>query len=362
MRRSSTSPSHSELRRLFSWLEQDGGNNVDLRQVVAAMPQALFVKDATSRLLMMNPACEAMWGVRFDDIAGTDGTGLCPPEQLRIFHENDRLAFASGETIIEEASLWHAGLQQQRWIISHKHPTYDADGRPHVLIGCCFDITERQRQDTALAEALTVAQQVAVQQQAFTDSQHRRQSLGLRDGLAQNLVALKLDIAMLHARTGDAQPLLHQRTTQALATLDASIDAVRDIINELYPPTLELGLSAAVEWQLQQLERRDGLRCTLRVLDDSAQLEQQRVSALFQLIQSALDYLCPQTRTLHVELALRREQQSISITSDAALASVDADAAGLAALRARLTTLGGQLSVSRHTLQLTLGTKTSLER
>lgn len=160
--------------------------------------------------------------------------------------------------------------------------------------------------------------------------------------------------------TYDADGGTTSRGSAAGRSPTASIDAVRDIINERYSPTLELGLSAAVEWQLQQLERRHGLRCTLRVLDDSAQLAQQRVSALFQLIQSALDYLCPQTRTLHVELGLSCEQQSISITSDAAL--VSADAAGLAAIRAGLTILRGQLSVSRHTLQLTLGTRTSLER
>lgn len=39
-------------------------------------------------------------------------------------------------------------------------------------------------------------------EQEATESQHRRLALGMRDNLAQNLVALKLDITMLHARTG----------------------------------------------------------------------------------------------------------------------------------------------------------------
>lgn len=354
MRRLIATPSAAEIRRLFSLLEHDSASGIDLRQVVARMPQPLFIKDAASRLLMMNPACEAMWGVRFDDVAGTDGSGFCPPDQLNTYHANDRLAFARGETIIEEAPLWHATLQQQRWLITHKHPLYDADGRPHLLIGCSFDITARQQRDTALAEALAATQQAAGRQQDAAEHQHRRLALGMRDGLAQNLVALKLDIAALHARTASAQPLLHRRAGEALATLDASLAAVRDIINELYPPTLELGLSAAVEWQLQQLERQRGLRCTLRVVDDGTALDPQRAGALFHLIRQALDYAAGAARALDVELRLGGARQSVDITSDLPLAGAGAGIEALAAMRTRLATLGGKLRNDSHSLRFTL--------
>jgi signal transduction histidine kinase len=97
-------------------------------------------------------------------------------------------------------------------------------------------------------------------EQEATESQHRRLALGMRDNLALNLVALKLDITMLHARTGATQPLLHRRAAQALSTLNSCICNVREIINELHPVTLELGLSAAIEWQLQQMQRRQSGR------------------------------------------------------------------------------------------------------
>jgi signal transduction histidine kinase len=59
-------------------------------------------------------------------------------------------------------------------------------------------------------------------------------------------------------------------------------------INELHPVTLELGLSAAIEWQLQQMERRQGLECQLSMLDDSATLDQQQIDALFHIDWAAL--------------------------------------------------------------------------
>ncbi|MRX08871.1 PAS domain-containing protein [Pseudoduganella sp. FT25W] len=340
-------PPNAELKRLFTGLKEGAISSQDVRQVVSLMPQPLFVKDAALRVVMMNPACEAMWGVCLEDIAGRDGAGIFPPEQLSLHHQYDRLAFAQGETVIEEVPLWHAGLQETRLMLTYKHPIYDADGQPYLLIGSSLDITERQRKETALADALQLAQQIAGERQDATESQHRRLATGMRDNLAQNLVALKLDIAMLHARTGAAQPLLHERAVQALATLDASIDAVRHIINELHPATLDLGLSAAIEWQLQQMARRQGLQCALRVLDDRAVLTQQTTSALFHIVQTGLEYLSTSAQRLQVELSLCSAQIAITLSSDRHPgASYPAEAAALHAMRQRLGALGGTLTVS----------------
>lgn len=182
-----------------------------------------------------------------------------------------------------------------------------------------------------------------------TDSQHRRLALGMRDHLAQNLVALKLDITLLKARTGATQPLLHARAVQALATLDDCIDKVRDIINELHPLTLELGLCAAIEWQLQQMERRQGLPCKLSVLDDSATLDQQQIDALFHIVQTGLEYLGASAKLLQVELKLSNDGIAITLIGDH---PPDASHPAEAAMRQRLSALGGTLQVAPHTLRI----------
>lgn len=184
-----------------------------------------------------------------------------------------------------------------------------------------------------------------------TESQHRRLALGMRDNLAQNLVALKLDIAMLHARTGAAQPLLHSCAAQALSTLDNCIDNVRDIINELHPVTLELGLSAGIEWQLQQLQRQQGLACKLNVLEDSAILDQQQTNALFHIVQTGLDYLSTSARQLQVDFKLSGEGIAITLVGDRQPdVSHAAGAVALITMHQRLSALGGTLHTAYRTL------------
>jgi signal transduction histidine kinase len=188
-----------------------------------------------------------------------------------------------------------------------------------------------------------------------TDSQHRRLALNMRDHLAQNLVALKLDITMLHTRSSAAHPLLHERTAQALATLDDCINNVRDLINELHPLTLELGLRAAVEWQLQQIERRQGLPCKLSVLDDNAALTPQQTSTLFHIVQTGLAYLSTCAQLLQVELKLSSACLTISLSVvHQPGASCPAEVTAINAMRQRLVLLGGTLHVAQHALLISV--------
>lgn len=138
----------SEVENMFDRIKAEIGNAApdgELRQLIAAMPAALFIKDAQSRVLLMNPACEALWGIPFDAMRGSDGAAFFPAEQTAYFLKHDRIAFDSGAYTVYEEELWHAGLGENRWLQTHKQATYDEQGRPKLLIALCADITERKR-------------------------------------------------------------------------------------------------------------------------------------------------------------------------------------------------------------------------
>jgi PAS domain S-box-containing protein len=301
---------------------------------------------------MMNPACEVLWGVSSAEAVGTTGSAYLPPEQIKLLREHDLHAFASGATCIDEAYLWNKARQGMGWLLTYKRPTYHSDGTPHLLICSAIDITERKQKEAALEQALQQTRLIAAQQRDAVESQHRRLALETQDNLAQNLLALKLDIAMLQARTGDQQPLLHERATQALDTLNASISAVRDIINELHPATLELGLSAAIEWQLQQMARRHGLQYRLLIPHDSATLSQQLTSALFHIAQAGLRYLAAGASELQAELDLQADRLAITLSSDRS--NNGDETATLTAMQERLAALGGTLRATSRSLHISV--------
>lgn len=300
-------PACAEISQVMGWLQAETGEpllagEAELRDIIALMPHPLFIKNIKSQVIMMNPACEALWGISAAEALGTTGSAHLPPEQVRQLREQDLHAFSSGKTCIDESYLWNRARQGMGWMLTYKRPTYHRDGAPHLLICSAIDITERKHNEAALEQALERTRQAAVRQSSALESQHRRLALETQDNLAQNLLALKLDIAMLHARTGDQHPLLHERAAQALETLNAGISVVCDIINELHPATLELGLPAAVEWQLQQMARHQGLQYRLQIPHDSATMSPQQASALQERLASLGGTLYIMPRSLRINV------------------------------------------------------------
>lgn len=324
-----------------------------LRDILAKLPLALFLKDADSRFVMMNPACEQAFGQKYAAMAGTRGSEHYPPEQQSGFLAADRAAFASRRLWTDEEWVWHAGLGQNRRLLTYKQPLYDEDGQPSLLIGMCVDVTERRAAEDALQSTLRQLRELSDLQETARERERRRLAQSLHDDLGQSLMALKLDATLLGSASQARHPRLYSHSVRVLATLDSAIGAVRTLINDLHPSTLELGLPAATDWLLKQQERRSGMHCQLHLISDSActALAPPRTWAIFRMIQEALFNIetCAQATRLDVSLDLRPGTLLIVISDNGQGRQTDGahtrsvTLAGLA-LRERVSAYGGKLS------------------
>lgn len=110
--------------------------------------------------------------------------------------------------------------------------------------------------------------------QRVRDDERRMLAREVHDQLGQLLNAARIDIRLLQNRLGapGAGLPVEQIVVEldaALSSVDLAIKAVQDIATLLRPPELEEGgLLAALRWQVQDLQRRTGIDCT--VLHDPA--------------------------------------------------------------------------------------------
>ena len=327
-----------------------------LNEIVSMMPVALFIKDAQSRVIMMNQACEAMWGVRFAALATHPASHQPRPEQMAAFLAHDREAFAARALVEHEDVIWDARLGEDRYLQTFKKPVYDADGQPQMLIAMSIDVSERKRAELALQRSLSQLRALSDHQHNIKEEERRRIALDIHDELGQNLMALKIDASMLHARTGASHPRLHRLAARGLDTLDATIRSVRAIINELHPSTLELGLCAAIEWLLTQTERRNGLRCQLQLIDDGADrlLDARQTAGIFRIVQEALNHIEHYAAASTVRLSLDLQPQRLSIViDDDGRARPDTEHSRAAAfamkgIKERVAAYGGELLIARR--------------
>lgn len=324
-----------------------------LQEIISMLPLALFLKTADSQIVLMNQACEQQWGIGLQELTECTEELYYSPEQLRGFREEDRQAFAQRRVIVRENVLWNDRLQQHRRVLTHKQPIFDRHGQPQLIIGIGIDITERQRTEEALRQALLQLRELSDHQESIKDAERRRIALDIHDDLGQSLMALKIDVSLLHARTGEKHARLRHHTRRALATIDAGIAAVRTIINDLYPSTLELGLVPAVEWLVRQMNTLGGSRYHLRLADpDTGEgLDRRQTAALFRVIQESLSNSLRHARASTVEVTLGQCASLVLVRiSDDGIGMQPGDdgkraAFGLKSMRERLHALGGALHI-----------------
>lgn len=110
----------------------------------------------------------------------------------------------------------------------------------------------------------------------------------IHDELGQMLLALNMDLSWFRDKYGDHEPIF-DKTVSMLHNLNTTIQSVKRICTELRPSLLDdFGLVAAIEWQLNEFQKRTGIECVFLTEPDEIQLDRERSTALFRIFQEAL--------------------------------------------------------------------------
>jgi signal transduction histidine kinase len=184
------------------------------------------------------------------------------------------------------------------------------------------------------------------------EEERKRLALEIHDELGQNLLAIRIDISMLQDRTRVRHPQLHRRVGVVLANVDCAVKASRSIINDLRPFELELGLAAAVQWQMNRFERATGLAVQLSILgfdDDSASIGDAVTLSVFRTLQESLANVSQDASASCVGVTLRLGEGGVSLmvvdngVGATRGAMSNGENFGLAGMRERASALGGHV-------------------
>ena len=184
--------------------------------------------------------------------------------------------------------------------------------------------------------------------------EHERKRIAreIHDDLGQNLLALRIEADMLSTRTMERHPRLHARALATLGQIDATIKSVRQIINDLRPNVLDLGLSAAVEWQVAEFVRRTGIVCELIDEPKEVALNDNIATAFFRILQESLSNIVRHAHAsrVRVELKMTGNRLSMTVTDNGiGLQSPErgkVGSFGLVGIEERISILGGTFTIN----------------
>jgi len=214
-----------------------------------------------------------------------------------------------------------------------------------------------QRRDALESEAASRAaelNEVYGHLQTVQEQERSRLARGLHDELGGLLLAARMDATWLRQHSRDADPsALAARIDRLLDVLDQGIDLKRRVIEELRPTLLDnMGLSAAIRWQVDEICARAHLRCDYHFPPQEPDVAPRAAIALFRVVQEALTNVQKHARATRVEVTLEPavDYLLMSIVDDGI--GIDADACnrahshGLAGMKHRVAALGGTLTVA----------------
>jgi signal transduction histidine kinase len=174
----------------------------------------------------------------------------------------------------------------------------------------------------------------------------------LHDELGGLLVGARMDISWAEQHLAKNDPDMKHRLNRVQQNLAAGVDLKRRIIEELRPTLLDnVGLFAALKWQLKETCGSAGLSCIESYPDEEPRFKSEAAIALFRIAQEAFTNILKhsEARSVDVSLDFDAETLLMRIADDGkgmpmgrftAIASH-----GLASMRHRVRALGGRIDV-----------------
>jgi signal transduction histidine kinase len=258
------------------------------------------------------------------------------------------------------SAMWSWNWEGRIWVDAWKDVKWiNLRATPHALPGgdvrwdgMMTNITESKLEQMEVRQSRARLAELSAHTDRVKEQERTRIAREIHDELGGNLTAIKMALAMLAARLDDADPALREKTDYVDALVDRTIDAVHRISLDLRPALLDLGLVAALEWQVKEFERQAGVPSVFCANQREIALDNDQATALFRIAQEALTNIAKHANAsrVTVKLARLRHHVSLKITDDGrGIRQADrakAASFGLRGMAERARALGGTLTLS----------------
>ncbi len=179
------------------------------------------------------------------------------------------------------------------------------------------ELAENQRRLEGLVEERTgELSELSDYLHEVSEKEKSRLARDIHDELGSILVSAKMDVSWVIARLAKADAAAAERLERVLATLDDGVEIKRRLIEELRPTLLDnLGLGAAIQWQVGEVCGRAGLACEVSVPDDDElDCPPDVAIALFRIVQEALTNVVRYAKATQVAVDLVRAGDALILT------------------------------------------------
>jgi len=303
--------------------------------------------------LINRKGCEVL-GYKEGEVLGKDWILNFLPERIQEEIKSVSLRILAGKIVsskyFENPVLTKEG--NERLIAWHNTVLTDEKGKTIGHLSSGEDITEKKAAKIELEKSREQLRNLSRYLQSSMENERTRISREIHDDLGQYLTALKMDLSWLKKRLPKDQPSLREKEKSIRQSLDTAIDSVERIVSNLRPGPLEdLGLTAAVEWQIGYFQDQTGITCRYSLDREEYVLDSERAIAIYRILQESLTNIARHSNATEVDINLSNNDGGIvlKVTDNGIGISKNkvsyAESFGLMGMRERAYLFKGELDV-----------------
>ena len=212
---------------------------------------------------------------------------------------------------------------------------------------------ERELAEMELKRSQELFRNLSTHLQVVREEERTRIARKIHDDMGQALTALKIDLTWLNKKLTDAQPLIREKLQSMVTLINETIETVHNLSEDLRPGILDdFGLSAAIEWQAEEFQKRTGIECRINLASDESNLSKEKSTNLFRIVQESLTNVIRHANATKVEINLSEKDGRLLLeVADngkgiTKAAVTNPKSFGLIGIKERVHSLGGEVDIS----------------
>jgi PAS domain S-box-containing protein len=254
---------------------------------------------------------------------------------------------ALGTPFTLELPLRQPTADEVQWIRIHGQILVDSARAP-VVQGTVQDITRSKFNEDELARLRDQLRDLSTHREFQLAEQRREIAMNLHDRLGPLLSSIKMKLE-LQTMQPSQDPLASLAALKGM--VDSAIQTTREASWHLYPPALDLGLSLALGWLVQDATHGQPLVCQVEVEEPPPWLGEVTAREIYGIAEQALSNVVRHAGASRITLRLRSTPQLLCLDlTDDGVGFVPAQALhkrhfGLFGMQERALRIGAQLAV-----------------
>ena len=332
-------------------------NEEHLRFLYEENPSMYFTVAPDGTILSVNEFGASELGYAVKELLGKPVLNIFPESQRETVQKH------LSECLKNFGQLHEWEIQKVRkngkelWVRETARAVGTPEGKTAVLI-VCRDVSKRRQVEEKLKKSQEQLRNLAVHLQAVREEERSGIAREIHDVLAQELTRLKLDIIWAHKRLNKSvnEPIrdaLFKKVRDMADHVDMVISTVQKIATELRPVVLDsVGLCAAIEWQVEDFERRTNISCHVSVLTEETAINDEQATATFRILQESLTNVIRHAGANQLRVSLIQEDEELVLQihdNGCGIAQEKLDdlhSIGLMGMRERALALGGKVQIT----------------